>query len=527
MTRQEQLKEIGNMHLSEYTSKFIIPVPHRFYENDKSIFGSIAKSNWNIVNKPDEIKDDEGKTVFKEVRRMGAFNIKAYIYNNMIPKFDNSNKESFLHDSRTLVLNQKFKNQKMKLTGLNKKEYYFSLTDIELWIFEENISFFVLNIEFDDPSNRTINELNEFNKIFRSFKFLDKENELKPIIKLKPSTQFKPIIKLIKLEESKMIMGEKSFFLEYLLELTEIQTVENMTDRGETMVMKSLLNIDACDCTEQYKNKKINDLYSIYNSSTNAKLLLGMQTEDTDYVDGTTIEEPNEKCMSFESVREMSILNEIPYYLATCTSFAPDKGWASNDEYIYQLVNEGGFNVWKYSSGITIHDSSAFIGLANDGGPIVNNVNGSFYFIYMLNLYINFQTKYIAHSLIDNNFESRDINYWYKKLQKLKNQFVADDIGIKFQENELNKSMSSALKTKDLLSEVSSNLVETKTITASNRGIYITLAVFIFLSFVVEPLKNIFSSQELYIKILALAAVSVAGVIAYMMRIKIIKKLKL
>ena len=28
----------------------------------------------------------------------------------------------------------------------------------------------------------------------------------------------------------------------------------------------------------------------------------------------------------------------------------------------------------------------------------------------------------------------------YKKLQKLKNQFVADDIGIKFQENELNKS---------------------------------------------------------------------------------------
>ncbi len=41
MTRQEKLKEIENMHLSEYASKFIICTLHKFYENDTSIFKNI------------------------------------------------------------------------------------------------------------------------------------------------------------------------------------------------------------------------------------------------------------------------------------------------------------------------------------------------------------------------------------------------------------------------------------------------------------------------------------------------------
>ncbi len=486
MTRQEKLKEIGNMHLSEYTSKFIIPVPHSFYENDKSLFKSIEDAGWTIENKSKNIKG-----------KLGAFNIKAYIYNNMVPELD---EESFFDDSKTLILNKKFKDQKMKLRSLDQKEYSFFLKDIDLWIFEEHISFFVLNIEFD-YLKYTINELNEFNNIFRSFKFL----------KLTEQNDF------INIEQTRMIDGEQSSFLEHLLKLTHIETVKKDEN-------KSFLKINSYDCTNQYKEESsINDLYSIYNTSINSKLLLGMQTSTAQYEDGTEIEEHNEECMSFHMVKEMSILNEIPFYLATCTLFDAEKRSTANDEYIYELVNDGGFNIWKYSSGLTIHDSSAFIGLGRDGGPVVSNVKGSFYFIYMLNLYINFQTRYLEHSLIDDNFESREINHWYKKLQKLKNQFVSDEIGIKFQENELNKSMSRALKMQDILSEVSSNLVETKSITASNTGIYMTLLGFIFVSLFESPLKHIFSSYGIYI----IAPTLLVGYSVYRNRIKIIKKLKL
>lgn len=514
MTRQEKLKQIGNMHLSAYTSKFIIPVPHRFYENDISIFKDIEKSNWEIVNKHKEIKDyfGVGGHLKEGARRVGAFSIQAYIYNNMIPKIDYVPKESFFNDSKTLLLNRKFENKKVKLRSLFDKKYSFFLRDIDVWIFEEHISFFVLNIEFDDSSKYTINELNEFNNIFRNFKSL-KLTEENDFINLK--------------ETNKIRDGEQHSFIEYLLELTEIQTIEKMTSRGEEIVKKSFLNIDKCDCTNQYKSKIINDLYSIYHTSTNAKLLVGMQTSTIYYEDEDhtyiKIEEDIEECISNKHVKEMSILSEIPFYLATCTSFTPEKSWTANDDYIYQLVNEGGLNIWKYSAGITIHDSSAFIGLGNDGGSVVGNVNGPFYFIYMLNLYINFQIRYIEHNIIDDNFESKEINYWYKKLQKLKNQFVSDQIGIKFQENEVNKSMSSALKTHELLSEVSSNLVETKSITASNFGIYMTLVGFIFVYLLDKPIKNIFSSYGTYLIVPGL----IVGLILYINRIKIRKRFKL
>lgn len=500
MTRQDKLSQIGRMHLSAYTLKFIIPVPHKFYEHDDTtVFDNIRKSDWSIEN---ESKGIKGK--------LGAFNIKAYIYNNMVPEL---NEESFFTDSRTLLLNKKFKDKKMKLTSLDQKEYSFFLRDIDLWVFEEHIAFFVLNIDFndlikfDDLSKYSIDELNEFNKVFRNFKFL----------KLTEQNDF------INLEQTEIKYGEQYSFIKYLFELTEIPTLVNTT-RGKEIVKKSFLKIDICDCTDLYKNEDINDLYSIYNTSANAKLLLGMQTSTAEYdEDGSAIEEYNEECMSFESVREMSILNEIPFYLATCAQFKEKKDWTANDEYIYQLVNEGGFNIWKYSTGLTIHDSSAFIGLSGDGGPVVNNVNGSFYFIYMLNLYINFQIRYLEHSLIDDDFESGDINYWYKKLQKLKNQFVSDDIGIKFQENELNRSMSSALKTQDILSEVSSNLVETKNITSSNMGIYITLIGFIFVSLLEEPIKNILLNYSEYV----IPPVLFVCILIYKNRVKIRKKLKL
>jgi len=484
MTRQDQLKEIGNMHLTAYTSKFIIPVPHRFYTNQTSVFKDLEGLGWQIENKTKGVK-------------LNAYNIKSYIYDNMIPELAEGGEQTFLDTSSTLLLKHDTEDLKVMLHTLEGKDYELIVKEIHLWVFEENIAFFVFHIDIENRDRYSINEINKINNILRSFKFLDVKKEIDHIA----------------LTQRKMIEGEKKAFLNYLLELTQIR-------EG----YKSFLNIEACDCTEKSKKNKINELYSIYNTSANAKLLLGMQTEATQYSDGSDIEVYSEECITFHDEKEMSILSELPYYLATCTSMEPSKGWTSNDGYIYRLVNEGGFNVWKYSSGLIIHDSAAFIGLKDDGGSVVDNVESNFYFIYMLNLYINFQTKQIAHELIDQHFEARDINYWYKKLQKLKNQFVSDDIGIKFQENELNKSMLSALKTKELLSEVSSNIVETKSITKSHTGIYVTLLGFVFIYLLEGQIKEFFSHiDKLY---LFMVAVPVAAAL-YVYRHKIRKRFKL
>jgi len=224
----------------------------------------------------------------------------------------------------------------------------------------------------------------------------------------------------------------------------------------------------------------------------------------------------------------MGILDEVPFYIATCSSMdGIDKSFIAHDDYIYKLINENGYNLWKYSAGVTIHDSSVFFGLGKDCGPLVSNMQNSFYFIYMLNLYINFQLRYIEHRLIDENFESIDINYWYKKLQKLKNQFITSDIAIKFQENEVHNSMSEALKNSLMIGEVTENLLETKNITQNNRGLYLTLFGFIFVTIIQEPLNNFLTPYLIeYSSYIIPMVVSILGII-FIYRAKILKLFKL
>lgn len=443
MTRQEQLKKIGESSLQNYTSKFIIPVPHKFFENkDCNIFDKIEKLKWKIINK-------------EESKQFDAFNIKTYIYDNMIPKFTKNEKNSFLDDYKSLLLKKEI-NKNVTLD-----EYKFRLKDIDLWIFEEHISFFVLNIEIDYRKH-TLDEISIFNNKFRSFKFLE----------------LKELDDKIMLSSTGYI--ENYSILTYLLEFTKIDK-------------QSFLNITQDDCKN---NNDHRNLFSIYNTSTNAKLLVAAQTKTTKFSNNTQIEEDEVKHITFTSVNTVNILSEIPFHLASCSSMNPSKSYTTNDGYLYSLVNNSGFNIWKYSSGIALHDSCAFIGLQDDGGPVVNNTENIFYFIYILNLYINFQMRYIETKIINKDFESTDINYLYKKLQKLKNQFVTDEIAIKFQDNEVHKSISKALKTNEMISEITNNLLETKNITQNNIGIYTTLLGFIFVSIFQEPMKEYFAQNS-------------------------------
>ena len=442
MTRQQQLKEIGEMIPENFMSQFIIPFHHHFYDNNASIFAKIdifdkiEESGWEIVNK-------------NNTKQIGAFNIKKYIYDNMIPKLDNKN--AHLSKNKTVFLRRRIDKQ-AKIS-----KFSFSITELDLWIFDEHIGFFVLKVSMND-TKYSINDLSEFNRQMREFKFLEC-SENNDVLTLKKAANF----------------TEPNDMLECILKYTQIDN-------------KSFLNISKDECVDSL----------IYSASTNAKMMTAMQTKTSNFLKDKNNNKPGESIeplysseLNSTKITGTSTLEEIPYYLASCSSLSPSPEWTNNEEYIHSMVDDGGFNIWKYSSGIILHDSFALFGLNKDGGPVVSNMKNSFYFIYMLNLYIHFQLRFIAYEIIDEDFDSLDISYRYKQLQKLKNQFISKEVGTKFQENEIHKSIRSALSIEEIVSEVTENLMETKEITQSHFGIYMTLLGFIVVTLLEVPIKNI------------------------------------
>jgi len=449
MTRKEQLSEIGGIKPKNYVSKVIIPLPHNFYQNDMGIFHTIKASEWSIMN------DNSNQTQ----NILDAFNIKKYIYENIFPSYDNSD---FINNFDTLYLKRKINKE------LTLEKFNFVLYDIDLWIFEENIAFFVLNINID-YNNYTIDELTDFNRLIKNFKFL-------------------------KLEKNCLILNgydTTTDIINYLLNLTVIDN-------------KSFLNINI--------QQIVDDV--VYNTSTNAKLLVGIETPTATFKNKKPIEKDIDEFINFDIYDTLSILQEVPFYVASSVNLnLTNKSFTPAERYIYNLINNQGINIWKYSSGIALHDSLVLFGLGNGGGPIVDNTNNIFYFIYILNLYINFQIRYIERKIINKDFESKDITYYYKKLQKLKNQFITDEIAVKFQENEIHKAISTALKTNKILSEVTENLIETKTITDNNIGLYISLLGFAFVSIFQEPFTDLFKQYPIFFSTISI--VSVALILKY------------
>lgn len=472
MIRQQKLIEIGQMNFQDQMSYFIIPVPHHFYKNNNNILLQIeSNTNWKIINKDTE-------------RQFGAFNIKNYIYDNMIPPLDINNHTHFIEDHNTLLLRYNSE------ISCKIEEFKFDIYEIDLWIFDAHVAFFTLKVDLHNKEKYNIDQIIGFNSLFRNYKFLN----------------------LKQLDTNQLEFSKNNSYIEskdmvnFLFEKTQINKV-------------NFLNIDIDECVSCTKNGKVNKQYSIYNSSTNAKLMTAVHTVNTKFSNGEDIEPLHDGELHFNTINGVSIFEELPYYLASCTPMDTPRNFMANEEYILSLVDTGGLNIWKYSTGTIMNDSFAMVGLANDGGPVCRNMNNHFYFIYILNLYVNYQTKYIETTLINKDFESLSISELYRKLQKLKNQFLADEIGIKFQENELQGSMLGALKTKDLIEEVTNNLLETKDITQSNIGLYITLIGFILATVFEEQLQNfVINYYQVIIIILA-------GVFIFRKKLRNIKSL--
>ena len=440
MIRKEKLEEIGDMKLDDYSLKVIIPIAHKFYKNSDSAFDTIKDLDWSILNKNNQA-----------LHTFGAYNIKKYICENVIPQFDDTKANCFLDNLNSLILRKEL-NKNIILQNKNL-EYIIKIENIDLWIFEEHIGFFVLNIK--QTKNYTVDDFSNIHNIIRNFKFLEVKENNNNIYFINKGYQ------------------ETTDIITYLL---------NFTNKKNN----SFLNITIDELMIN------NNLQTIYNSSTNAKLLIGMQFQKDKFSNGSNIEEDDE-IIDFYTINETSILEEVSFYISSCLRLNIDnKSFIPDITYISSILEENSLSIWKYSKGLALHDSCAFIGIRDDGGPIVENTDEIFYFIYILNLYISFQIKFIEKSIINKDFEARDINYYYRKLQNLKNQFISNEIAIKFQENEVHHIISKSLKISTLLSEVTENLLETKEITQNNLGIYITLISFMFVSILQKPLENFF-----------------------------------
>ena len=188
------------------------------------------------------------------------------------------------------------------------------------------------------------------------------------------------------------------------------------------------------------------------------------------------IEGSFEEELKFIEIDGSSTLDEMPYYLATTSDIYPDRLFEASEAYIYSLMNEGGISLWKYWSGVAIEDSLAFFSLKSGGSGIVNSARNNVYFIYMLNLYINYQLRYLEHTLIDKDFINID-NIYPKimDLQRLNNQFIGNEIAIKFQPNEIHQAISKALQTKEMFEEIENNIAKTYELTKDNTNIIITI----------------------------------------------------
>lgn len=424
MTRQEQIKYIGNNSvISQYNDKlnflsyFIIPLPQRFYERGISA-DELEKSGWRILN--------------NENRSLDPLNeIKKYIYESMIPSVDLKKLQKF---KPNLLLRKELDNKEYFInTQTDGKKIKILISEIDVWILDANIAFFVLKFELPVENKISLNEIScMVNRNLRDFRDLMVENNN------------------IRVKYQK----EVSNFIDWIFELTKT---------GE----KTFLNIEKNDF-ERY------EFYPIYNSSYYAKMLTAVHV-DIDEEILKKIESDYEEELKTIEIDGTGVIEEVPFLLATTSEFYPQKLWEANESYINETVSKGGINIWKYWSGLAVKDSLAFFSINEGGGMIVSACRSVNYFIYILNLYVNYRVKLLEHMLIENK-DFIDIESDLKKLeevQKLHNMFMSEEIAVKFQPNEIHKSIMKGLETKELFDEVEDNINKTYQRTKDNTDILV------------------------------------------------------
>ena len=379
---------------------------------------------------------------------MGA--VKAYIYNHMLPTMPSySDRSKAIREVFAEFGNLLFRKEDIaslwQFEGDERDTVFNAKVDLEgidLWVLNKHIAFFVLRTKMNIDDSSTLSDISSrYNRVMRDFRgvYVNEEKRLF-------SNNASKGIKLV----------------EWLLKL--------VTPQGEET---NLIGNTQAMC-------EMDEFYPIHNSAHYAKMITALHIEESGFY-GEEIEDTYTEELLYAQINGTGILEEVPYHLASTGELYPCKMWENNESYINEQVNIHGINIWKYWSGIAMHDSMAFFSIGEGGSGIVNHARHSYYFIYMLNFYINYTLRYFEHRLIDKEFTSIENIYpMFIEMQRLRNQFMSAEIATKFQPNIVHNAISSAMKTEEIYGEIKENVDATLALTRQNTDMMVTAAMSLF-----------------------------------------------
>jgi len=306
MTRQEKITKIGaskpslfyidedkKNSIKNHVSCFIIPVAHNLYEynNPKKLVDDFKNEGWKLLN---PVKDGE-KRIFADNDPLNMASFKPYIYTYMNPVISDDSKdfEKIFNTYPTLLFEFAANSEKSQKSSWKLFDRYtqltfnFSLENIHLWIFNNNIAFFSLMTRLNSDDSATVSDISgSYNRTFRDYRELrvDKNNN---IFTNEPNTNF-PLL------------------LDFLL--------------GELPEPK--LNLSPSDM-------KSNEYNMIDNTSYYAKMITAIHIDETAF-DGEPIEASYVKELIDFEIKGTSILEEIPFHLGSTGALYPSSKWENN-----------------------------------------------------------------------------------------------------------------------------------------------------------------------------------------------------
>lgn len=537
MTRQEKITEIGKLKPSTFRwdkkdiaknqmSYFIIPFAHEIYSKKApaKIVENLESLNWKMVNNIAKkgndlvmlsVEQEKQRVIdeklFEKKRKRGLTSkddkpevettrilstsgdarnmdsIKLYLYDEMMPRC--TSMEEHFEGQKNLIFQksdiEKEWNFKYYERPDKKLELNFSvdflLDGLDLLIVDKHIAFFTIKTQLPLGNESTVNEISsKFNRNMRDFRSMYVDFTTKTF-------------------SNDPNQGVNVF--DWFSSLVEFED-KSLLSRTE----KKLQDI---------QNKK--EYYPLFNASYNAKMITAMHVDEMSVL-GEEIESAFTGDMLTMNIDGTSPLEETPYLLATSSELYPTKGWEGNEEYINEQIGNGQINIWKYWSGVALHDSLAFFSIGEGGSTIVNTSRNSYYFIYMLNLYATYKMRYFEHKLIDNDFVSiENIRPLFSDLQRLKNQYMCTELSSLFQPNAVHEAIKGSMKTDDMYDEIKDNIEATLEITSRNTDLVVTAFISVFtiggMYFNQEWISDLFD-KHLYIAITTSIIVAIVGAIA-------------
>jgi hypothetical protein len=464
MTRQDKLNSIGQCQPSVFEltgtknqmSYFIIPLPHDVYtsKEPETVLQNFKELGWEIMNhaNPYQGFNSDQKRIYPH-DEASINSIKSYIYEHMLPNISDTKNDPkkaaryFFSNYSNLMLQKNDFEQLWMFEEVDSKnnsiyKAQIDLDGIDLWIFNKHIAFFTLRTKLNINDNSTVSNISsKYNRTMRDFR------------------------KIYVNEEKYLFTNDSTAGVSLITWLLNL-----ITNKGQS---NNLLKL-----TSNLLNENQNHI--IYHNSYYAKMITALHINENEF-NGIEIESTYAGELNSINITGTSVLEEMPYHLASTGEIYPNKMWENNEEYINEEVNKGGINIWKYWSGIAMHDAMAFFSVGEGGTGIINHARHSYYFIYMLNLYVNYTLRLFEHKLIDREFTNIENIYpIFIDTQRLRNQFMSSEIATKFQPNIVHNAISSAMKTDKIFLEIKENIDGTMELTRQNTDMMITAVMSLF-----------------------------------------------